>query len=314
MRDDGGMAPGRPTDGAEASSSRGVVPASDGTATRPEQERERGNTPPAHFASAQAEQALWQEFRDHGASLNRALNEALQIYGGPAWRVFQFSGFPSGFVVFSFVSSVFGLLLTLVFPCLIGWWQDLECRARERYDTLDRLDAELDWYQGQYNALDALVEALRSPNRWLVYRTEALLDQPSEQDTRAAEDVSAVERVKTALVERDDALHRAREDLTGARTIAATWEAEVVSSRAQLQQDRSALEGARAWQSQPEEKAKEAEGLRTTLADKAAALAAAEEQLRQEQAARQQAEAQLQQERAALAEARTALEREHLAR
>jgi hypothetical protein len=47
----------------------------------------------------------------------------------------------------------------------------------------------------------------------------------------------------------------------------------------------------RAWQSQVEEKAMEAKGLRTTLADKAGALATAEEQLRQEQAASQQAEA-----------------------
>jgi hypothetical protein len=314
VRDDGGVALGRPTDGAEASSSCGVVPTSDGTATRPEQEWERGNAPPTHFASAQAEQALWQEFRDHGASLNWALNEALRIHGGPVWCVFQVSGFSSGFVVFSFVSSVFGLLLTLVFPRLIGRRQDLERQARERYDTLDLLDVELDWYRGQYNALDALVEALRSPDRWQVYRAEALLDQPPEQDAQAAEDVFAVERVKTALVERDDALHRAREDLAGARTIAAAWEAEVVSTRAQRQQDRGALEGVRAWQSQAEKKAKEAEGLRTTLANKAAALAVAEEQLRQEQAALQQAEAQLQQERAALAEARAALERERLAR
>jgi hypothetical protein len=88
VRDDSGVAPGCPADGAEASSSRGVVPASDGTASRPEQERERASAPPAHFASAQAEQALWQEFRDHDTSLNRALNEALRIHGGPAWRVF----------------------------------------------------------------------------------------------------------------------------------------------------------------------------------------------------------------------------------
>jgi hypothetical protein len=27
--------------------------------------------------------------RDHGTSLNRALNEALRIHGGSAWRVFQ---------------------------------------------------------------------------------------------------------------------------------------------------------------------------------------------------------------------------------
>jgi hypothetical protein len=43
--------------------------------------------PPA-FADAQEEQELWGELRDHGAALNRALNEALRIHGGPAWRVF----------------------------------------------------------------------------------------------------------------------------------------------------------------------------------------------------------------------------------
>jgi hypothetical protein len=34
---------------------------------------------------------------------------------------------------------------------------------------------------GQYEALEALVEALRSPDRWLAYRAEALLDSPPEQ-------------------------------------------------------------------------------------------------------------------------------------
>jgi hypothetical protein len=82
-----------------------------------------------------------------------------------------------------------------------------------------------------------------------VYQAEALLDQPPEQDAQAAEDVSTVERVKTALVEQDDVLHRAREDLAGARTIAAAWEAEVASAHTQLQQDHAALERARAWQS-----------------------------------------------------------------
>jgi hypothetical protein len=52
--------------------------------------------------------------------------------------------------------------------------------------------------------------------------------------------------LKTALVDRDEALHKAREDLAGACTIAAAWEAEVASARAQLQQDRAALEGAQA--------------------------------------------------------------------
>jgi hypothetical protein len=56
----------------------------------------------------------------------------------------------------------------------------------------------------------------------------------------------------------------------------------VASVRAQLQQDRAALEGARAWQSQAEERAKEAEGLRTSLADKAVVLATTEDRLQQE--------------------------------
>jgi hypothetical protein len=84
MREDDCVMSGRPTHGAKASSSRAAFPASDGTATCPEQERERVNAPPVHFSEAQAEQALWQEFRDHGVSLNRALNEALRIHGGPA--------------------------------------------------------------------------------------------------------------------------------------------------------------------------------------------------------------------------------------
>jgi chromosome segregation ATPase len=190
----------------------------------------------------------------------------------------------------------------------------LEGRARERYGALDWLDAELSWYREQYNALDTLVEALRTPDGWLVYRAEALRDQLPELDTQAAEDVSAVERVKTALVDRDEALHKAREDLAGARTLAVEWEAEVASVQAQLQQDRTTLEGARAWQSQAEKKAKKAEELRTSLADKAASLATTEERLRQERVARQQAEAQLQQEWTALAKAQAALEREPLAR
>jgi hypothetical protein len=78
----------------------------------------------------------------------------------------------------------------------------LEGRTWERYDILDQLDAELSWYRGQYSALDALVEALRTPDRWLVYRAKALRDLPLELDAQAAEDVSAVERVKMLLVDR----------------------------------------------------------------------------------------------------------------
>jgi hypothetical protein len=81
------------------------------------------------------------------------------------------------------------------------------------------------------------------------------------------------------LVEWDNALRRAREDLEVARSIASAWEAEVVTARAQRQRGRAALE--------------ETEGLKTALTDKAVVLTAAEEQLRQERAARQEAEGQL---------------------
>jgi chromosome segregation ATPase len=125
----------------------------------------------------------------------------------------------------------------------------LEGRARERYDALDRMNTELSWYRGQYDALDALVEALRTADGWLVYRAEALQDQLLELDAQAVEDVSAVEKVKVTLVDRDEALQKAREDLAGARTLAAKWETEVAAVRAQLQQGRATLKGARAWQS-----------------------------------------------------------------
>jgi hypothetical protein len=65
--------------GAEASSSRTV---------RSAQVEGIAGDPPA-FADAQGEQELWGELRNHGATLDRALNEALRVHGGPAWRVFQ---------------------------------------------------------------------------------------------------------------------------------------------------------------------------------------------------------------------------------
>jgi hypothetical protein len=111
-----------------------------------------------------------------------------------------------------------------------------------------------------------------------------------------------------------------REDLERASSVAADWEAEVVSARAQRQRDHVELEEAQSRRSQAEERAREAEErateveeLKASLTAKAAAVVAAEEQLRQERAAHQEAEGQLQQERAALAEARTTLEREHAA-
>jgi hypothetical protein len=106
MGEDGCVVPRQPTHDAEASSSRVVLPAPNVTVARPEQEREYTSASPAHFNDAQTEQALWQEFQDHGTSLNNALNEALRIHAGPAWRVFQmcvpvieFGVFPCRFCV-----------------------------------------------------------------------------------------------------------------------------------------------------------------------------------------------------------------------
>jgi hypothetical protein len=59
------------------------------------------------------------------------------------------------------------------------------------------------------------------------------------------------------------------------QTVAAEWETEVASLRTELEQGRATLEGAQSCQSQ----AKEAEQLRTSLADKAASLALTEERL-----------------------------------
>jgi hypothetical protein len=65
--------------GAEASSSR---------AGRSAPGEGRIDGPPA-YTDAQEEQELWGELHDHSAALNRVLNKALRIHGGPAWRVFQ---------------------------------------------------------------------------------------------------------------------------------------------------------------------------------------------------------------------------------
>jgi hypothetical protein len=314
MREDGTVMSGRPTHVAGASSSCAALPASGSISARPEQGLERASAPPAHLNDTEEEQALWQEFRDHGSSLNRALNEALRIHKGPAWHVFQvrdcllsFSVLPSHF--FRIRAS-----LDLCLLCFIYQQQDLEDRARERYGTLDQMNFELRRLREQRGALNTLVEALRTDNGWLVYRAEALWDLLLELDAQAMEGASAIEKVQDALVEWDEALQRVREDLAKARTLAAEWETKVASVRAQLQQDRATLEGARGWQRQAEEKAKEAEEPRTSATEKVASLELAEEQLRQERVARQQAEDQLQQERAALVEARAALERERLAR
>jgi hypothetical protein len=82
----------------------------------------------------------------------------------------------------------------------------LEGRARERHDRLDQLSSKRNWYRDQYDALDVLVKAVQTDNRWLEYRIEVMRDELLEQDARAAEDTSVVAKVRTALLERDEAL------------------------------------------------------------------------------------------------------------
>jgi hypothetical protein len=89
MREDGCVMSQPSTHDAEASTSRATLPSSNVAVARPEQGRGHTGVPPAHLDEAQAEQALWQEFRDHGASINNALTEVLRVHGGPSWRIFQ---------------------------------------------------------------------------------------------------------------------------------------------------------------------------------------------------------------------------------
>jgi hypothetical protein len=85
VREDGRVVLWRPTHGTEASSSRADLPAPNTAVVGLERERGPVGAPPVYFNEAHAEKALWQEFRDHGASLNNTLNEALRIHAGPTW-------------------------------------------------------------------------------------------------------------------------------------------------------------------------------------------------------------------------------------
>jgi chromosome segregation ATPase len=149
----------------------------------------------------------------------------------------------------------------------------------------------------------------------------ALHDQLHESARQDPARPSSLERVCTALIDRDEALRQARSDLEKMRTLAANWEAEVAGVRNENRGLRSSLEGAQAQQRQAEEqaralkqRAKEADDMKAALDAKVAALAVCEDQLLRERTARQGAEGRLQQEQAALADARSALEQERVAR
>jgi chromosome segregation ATPase len=106
----------------------------------------------------------------------------------------------------------------LVFICS---WQELELRARDKYGAFDQMSAKLRQLWEQRDALDTLAEALRTRDAWLAYRAEALRDQLLELEGRSMGRTSAVEQVRTALIDRDEALQQAREDLERARSVAA---------------------------------------------------------------------------------------------
>jgi chromosome segregation ATPase len=183
------------------------------------------------------------------------------------------------------------------------------------------VNAELHQLRERCDAFDALTDALGTPDGWLSYRAMALRDQLHESARQDPARPSSLERVCTALINRDEALRQARSDLEKMRTLAANWEAEVAGIRNENRGLRSSLEGAQAQQRQAEERAraleqraKEAVDLKAALDAKVAALAASEGQPLQERTARQGAEGRLQQEQAALANARSALEQERVAR
>jgi quinol monooxygenase YgiN len=114
---------------------------------------------------------------------------------------------------------------------LVRWRQELEHRTRDKYGAFDRMSAELHHLREQRDAFDVLAEALRTPDGWLSYRAETLRDQPLEYEGQAAAHPSTFERIRTALIDQDEALQQARGDLEKMRVLASNWEAEVGTVR-----------------------------------------------------------------------------------
>jgi hypothetical protein len=88
----------------------------------------------------------------------------------------------------------------------VCWRQELEHRARDKYGALDQMSAELHQLREQRDALDVLAEALRTQDGWLSYRAEVLRDQLLELEGQATARPSAIERIHTALIDRDEVL------------------------------------------------------------------------------------------------------------
>jgi hypothetical protein len=83
------------------------------------------------------------------------------------------------------------------------------------------VSAELRRLREQCDAFDALADAMSTPDGWLSYRAMALRDQLHESARQDPAHPSTLERVCTALIDRDEALRQARADLEKTRTLAA---------------------------------------------------------------------------------------------
>jgi chromosome segregation ATPase len=101
------------------------------------------------------------------------------------------------------------------------------------------MSTELRQLREQRDALDALAEALRTRDGWVAYRAEALRDQLLELEGQSTARPSAIKRIRTALIDRDEVLQQARGDLERAHTVVTDSEAEVVSVRTQNRQVRA---------------------------------------------------------------------------
>jgi hypothetical protein len=87
------------------------------------------------------------------------------------------------------------------------------------------------------------VKALRTDNGWLEYRLRPVRDELLDQGAQMAEGAFAIDMVNAALLTRDEALQKAREDLAAMQDVAVKRETTLASAQAQLQQDRATLKG-----------------------------------------------------------------------
>jgi chromosome segregation ATPase len=196
--------------------------------------------------------------------------------------------------VFFFLSFLCAVSVSWRLRVSICGCQELERRAHDKYDAFDRVNAELHQLRERCGAFYVLADTLRTPDGWLAYRATVLRVEVPESTRQDPARRSSLERVCTALIDREEALWQARSDLEKMWTLATNWEAEVAGVCGENRELRSSLEGVQAQQRQAEERArgleqraKEAGDLKAALDAKVAALAVAEEQLLQERTARQ---------------------------